>query len=404
MKFKTIAKFRYLPVLAVLVCLGAAAPGLAEKSQGENWISFKNGVDRLGVLPQGASVELPFKIIWQYKIEEKSNGFVDWGPVAAGGKIYTPDGLNNVLALDANDGKLLWKKPLISNVFTVSLSADTKILYVTTAITTKASPTLFALDPETGSELWNNMINDQPAVGGMEGAPVIVDDRIYAGYLQYEGHGGVAAYDSRTGKLIWNQEVSRMSPYSSLSYGDGRLYAGFENKTLVCLSAADGSLLWSSTPFTDLVYSAPVVNKGRVYAGAGNTLYAFDAARGSVLWKRDVEGSIGHSSFSLHNEVLYVATHDSKIFAVQAKEGGILWSQDIAMGPIESSPLIDAAKKMLYVATQENKIAAVELEKGKVAGHIQLSQDPRGVWKSAPALYNGRLYIGSLDRTFYALE
>lgn len=367
------------------------------------WYFFQNGPARLGTFTQD-SFKLPFKIAWQYKIEEKSNGFVDWGPVAANGKIYTPDGLNNVLVLDAKDGKLLWKKPLISNVFSVSLSEDGKILYVTTAITTKPSPTLFALNAETGESLWDNMVNGQPAVGGMEGAPVIHDGKIYAGYLQYEGHGGVAAYDASNGKLIWHWQVPRFSPYSPLSLGDGRLYVGFENKSFICLDAATGNVLWQQTGLSDLVYSASVVDGGRVYFGSGNAVYAYDGAKGSLLWKQALDGEIGHASLALHDGVLYAATRESKIYALQASAGSMLWQQALGLGPVESSPLVDAGKKMLIVATQENKLAALALKDGKLMGQIQLSSDPRGVWKSSPAIYEGRLYIGSLDRTFYALD
>lgn len=389
-------------ILVFSLLLSLTVTALAKDSV-PGWFFFKGGMERQGAF-ENTSVELPFTIAWKYKIEEKSNGFVDWGPVVIGDKLFTPDGLNNVLALNANDGTLLWKKQLISNVFTVTLSEDGKILYVTTAITTKASPTLFAIDPETGEVIWDNMVNGQPAVGGMEGAPAVRDGKIYAGYLQYEGNGGVIAYDAKDGKMLWHWKVPRFSPYSPVSFFEGKLYVAFENKTLVCLDASNGNMLWNSQQLAELAYSAPLIAEGRVYIGAGSNIYAFDPARGTVLWTKTIDGQIGHASLSYHDGRLYGATRESKVFALQSREGAMVWMQELNLGTIESSPMIDVKKKMLYIATQENKVAAIEIETGKLAGQMQLSEDPRGVWKSVPAFHNGRMYIGSLDRTFYALE
>ena len=367
------------------------------------WLTYKGSMERTGEL-QKAAAATPLKVVWSYKVEDKSNGFVDWGPVAANGKIYTPDGLNNILVLDANDGKLIWKKKLVSNVFTVSLSADAKILYVTTAITTKASPTLFALDSESGDVLWDNMINDQPAIGGLEGAPVIDAKNIYIAYLQYEGHGGMAAYEAKTGKLMWHNPIKRFSPYSPIAYGSGRLYVGFENKSIYCFDAANGGVLWQTVQLSDLPYSSPVVIKDKVYAGAGKVMYAFDAAKGSILWQKDMDVELSHTSPAYHDGILYGAGRDGKFFAIQAAAGSLLWLQELKLGPIESSPLIDLKSKSIYIASQDNRVAVLDLKNGTVKSEIKLSEDPRGVWKGTPAFYKGRLYVGSLDRNFYALE
>jgi outer membrane protein assembly factor BamB len=385
--------------LAVFAVYSGINPEVLEAGQ---WSSFKASAARQGVSGD-ASIDLPLKISWKYALEGKTNGFVDWGPVAADGVVYTGDGLNHILALNAETGELIWKKDLVSNIFSVSLSDDAKKLYVTIAITTKPTPTLFALDPKTGEILWDNMVNDQPAVGGIEGAPAIADGKIFAGYLQYEGHGGLIALDGETGALLWHIEVTKFSPYSPITYADGRLYVGFENKTLYCVDAATGKNIWSKQT-VDLPYAAPLAWDKKVYVGTGNTIYAMDAASGQVMWEKQVEAQIGHSSLSVYDKTLYVGSRDSKVFALTAGEGSVIWTQDLQKGPIESSVLVDAKKKLLFVATQENKLLALGLKTGEVKDELVLSEDPRGVWKSSPALYGGRLYVGSLDKTFYAVE
>lgn len=400
MRNNQILKHSYTAVLVLASILISPLSGFAAE---EGWFSFAGSSARLGQV-ENASVPDPLKVVWKYKIEDKSNGFVDWGPVIYKGKVYTPDGLNNILVLNADDGTLVWKKKLVSNVFSVTMSPDGKILYVTTAITTKPSPTLFALDPETGDVIWDNMLNGQPALGGMEGAPVLEDGVIYAAYLQYEGHGGIAAYEAKGGKMLWHTPMPKFSPYSALTFGDGKIFVGFENKSLYAFDAKTGKAAWQSAQLSDLPFSAPVFAEGRVYIATGKIVYAFDPSSGAILWQKALEIETGHGAMAYHNKVLYGGGRDGKMFALQASEGGLLWIKDLGLGPIESSGLIDVKNKKIYIATQSNKVAAVGLTNGEIISQVTLSEDPRGVWKNSPAIYKGRLYIGSLDRTFYALE
>ncbi len=387
-----------------ILCLGLLLHPLhwIEAATASNWLCFKGSSDRLGVY-DGTSVKLPLDVVWSYTVEGKTNGFVDWGPVAANGIVYTGDGLNHVLAFESKSGKMLWKKELISNVFSVSLSDDTKFLYVTTAITTKASATLYALNSATGELVWDNMVDGQPAVGGMEGAPAFHNGKIYAGYLQYEGRGGVVAYEGTTGKLLWHSEVKGFSPYSPVSYAEGKIFIGFENKTLNCLDAETGRHLWAQK-MEDLPYGAPLVFDQKVYSAVGANLYALDIRTGQVMWQKPLDGHVGHASLSLFNKTLFIGTTESKFLAMKASDGNLVWSTDLKKGSVESSAIVDAKKKILYVGTQENWVLALSLKNGEVKAAKKLSEDPRGIWKASIALYEGRLYIGSLDRSFYALE
>ncbi len=395
-------KITSLAALLVIILSFFTPLAFSEKPK-SGWFSFKGSNDRLGVVNE-PTVNSPFKIVWSYTPDIKTNGFVDWGPVAANGVVYTSDGLNNVLAFKADTGALVWKKSLPSNVFSVSLSADVSRVYVTIAITTKPTPTLFALDPKTGEIIWDNMINGQPAMGGMEGSPGISGGKIFTGSLQYEGQGGVAAFDEATGKLLWQWQLTRFSPYSSITVADERVYVGFENKTLYCLNAASGQVEWYRDKLPDLPFAAPVVSNGKVYFGTGTVLNALDAKTGGVVWQTNLEGQIGHSSVSIYEKTLYVGTRESKVMAVNAETGAVLWVKDTENGPIESSPVINSDRKVLYIATGGNALLTMSLKNGEIADRFRLSADERGVWKSAPALYEGRVYVGSLDRTFYALE
>jgi outer membrane protein assembly factor BamB len=386
----------------VFLILSSALLNSPNASAEAGWNTFKGSSSRAGT--GNDSPELPLKILWQYPVNPKSNGFVDWGPVAGEGMIFSPDGLNHILALDAETGKLIWEKELISNTFTVTLSEDKKVLLATTAITTKPTPTLYALNPKTGEKLWDNTINGQPAMGGMEGAPVIDGNRVYVGYLQYEGNGGIAAFEISTGKLLWQWKVPRFSPYSALAYSKGKIFVGFENKTIHCINAASGKPEWSLGDLPDLPYGAQVATKKELYFVAGSSIYAVDSQKGQILWKKELSASVGHSSVSLHKNVLYFGSKESKLFAASAVNGDIIWEVDLASGSLDSSPIIDEEKGTLFIGSQKNILFAINIKTGEVKNQIQLSDNQRGIWRNTPAIYKNRIYIGSLDRTFYALE
>ena len=85
----------FIFALAFLTALGTPALYAKEKSP-TDWLTYKGSSDRLGTTMQ--SVRTPLKVVWRYTPEGKTNGFVDWGAVATHGKVYTSDGLNNVVA------------------------------------------------------------------------------------------------------------------------------------------------------------------------------------------------------------------------------------------------------------------------------------------------------------------
>ncbi len=393
---------RFMRFLVFALALGASTFNVYAEAD-QLWNTYKGTSDRVGVSNSGSDVKIPFQVLWKYAPAGKSNGFVDWGPVFDHDTLYTPDGLNNIIALNRLTGEVIWQRQVPSNVFSVSLSEDAKILFVTTAITTKPTPTLYAFNPKNGEEIWNNMTMGQPAVGGMEGAPAIVNGVIYVQYLQYEGKSGVMAFNVADGKSIWQWSASRVSPYSPITYADGRIYVGYENKTLVCLNAANGDLVWTQSDLADLPFAATVVSNKTAYLAAGSGIYAFDAASGAVKWKKTIEGQVGHSSPVIYKNSLLFGTREGKVYALNTKDGQTEWTADV-QGPIESAFAVDGKKAIVYLATQENYLYAIGAKKGEIKGQIRLSEDPRGVWKSSPVLYQGKIYVGSLDRNLYAVD
>lgn len=185
----------------------------------------------------------------------------------------------------------------------------------------------------------------------------------------------VYALDARTGKIKWEREAVRTTPFggrhrkntyaSETPFTDGeRLYASFgQNVGLFCYSL-DGSLLWKKQWQPRSIYldfgtaSSPIVADGRVYLLQDNeeqsAIAALDAKTGEEIW-RTARPSTGLPKSSwmtpfvwknaLRTEI--VTTGHGFVIAYDVN-GGELWRVG-GMSMPTASPL--ASGGLLYVGT-----------------------------------------------------
>jgi outer membrane protein assembly factor BamB len=391
-------------LMLALACAGCAAGRAGRSGAADGWPAFHGSAVRHGVVRAGFTPSA-LRIAWTYEPQGPTNGFMDWGPVASDGTVYTPNGLNRVVALDAGTGAVRWDAPMESNVFSVALSPDRRQLLVTTAITARPSPTLFALDPMTGAVRWHNQANGQAAIGGIESAPVADGITVYAGSLRYDGQGGVTAYDLARGSLRWQWLKPGASAVTPLSLSGGRIYAGLDDRRLYCLDARTGRVLWDVELSGGRGVAAPVVDGPRVYVAWEREVAALDARTGSVLWRRTLAASTDMSSPALHDGVLYAGTKDGTLVALRVRDGAEVWSRQLGAGALSTSPVVDAAAGRLWIVSAGCAVLQLSLEQGAETARFELPQrDARGCWRHSPVVYRGHVLVGSLDGRLHALS
>jgi len=140
----------------------------------------------------------------------------------------------------------------------------------------------FALDPDTGAELWHTQVGPGSSLGGMEWGSASDGKRIYVqianfyGLPNAGGNGGSwAALDPATGKILWQ----RADPNGSVALGplavaDGVVYAPSmaglpaTAPTMLALDAANGHTLWSFAAGSSVNAGATIVDDV-VYWGSG---------------------------------------------------------------------------------------------------------------------------------------
>ena len=128
-------------------------------------------------------------------------------PIVNNGVMFVATPGNQVIALDAKSGAVLWryKRPLAEDVVLlhgtsrgVALSGD-KVFFAA------AEAVLVALDARTGREVWTATVEDNRKGYYMSVAPLIADGKVMVGASGGEMgvRGFVAAYDVESGKPLW---------------------------------------------------------------------------------------------------------------------------------------------------------------------------------------------------------
>jgi alcohol dehydrogenase (cytochrome c) len=128
-------------------------------------------------------------------------------PIVNGRVMFVSTPANQVLALEAATGKVLWRyvRPRPKNVFVlhdtnrgVALLGD-KVYYAA------AEAVLVALDAKTGKEVWTTTVADNTSAYYITLAPLIAQGKVLVGASggEFGVRGFVAAFDAQTGKQAW---------------------------------------------------------------------------------------------------------------------------------------------------------------------------------------------------------
>jgi len=212
-------------------------------------------------------------------------------PVLAAGRVYVSADNNNVYSLDAKTGCTYWTFHADATV----RSAVTLQSIVTPGSSPRiavyfgdARANVYAVDAANGKEIWKVRVDDH-ASARITGAPSFFDGRLYVpvasgeegvgGSATYECctfRGSVAAVDATTGRIVWKTYtiVETPKPVGKNAAGTTRY-------------APSGAAVWNS-PTIDPRRRALYVGTGNAYsapaAATTDSIVAMDLDSGKILW------------------------------------------------------------------------------------------------------------------------
>lgn len=280
----------------------------------------------------------------------------------ADGKLFATNGLGDVVAFTAADGKQLWKVRPTGPLRGAPSIAEGNIYVMS------QDNQLIALSAADGSQTWAEAASAELTGVFGTGAPAIAQGTIVAGFSS----GELNAYRYENGRSLWGDALSRTSISTSVStladvdaspvIDRGRVFAIGEGGRMVSLELVTGQRLWEiniagiSTPWVAGEWVFVIDDQAR--------LLCIARATGKIRWisqlkayrnEKKKANAIGWVGPVLAGNRLIVASSDGRLANIDPSNGA-LQSETRAGGAV-NTPLI-VADNTLYVLTNDGRLTA----------------------------------------------
>ena len=275
------------------------------------------------------------------------------GVSVEGERLYATNGLGDVVALNAADGKEIWRKRPGGPLRGAPTLASGNVYVVT------QDNQLFALTQDAGDVSWTGSASiESQGVFGVA-APASAQGTVIAGFSS----GELNAYRYENGRSLWSEVLSRTSISTSVS----------------TLSDID---------------AAPVIDQGRVFAvGQGGRMISIDLASGNRMWEQNIAGI---STPWVAGEWVFVVTDAARLICLSRGSGKIRWIADMGQyrNAKKSSGLITwtgpvMAGGKLVLGNSDGKLVFASPKDGSVLS----TMDVKAPVTLPPVVANNTLYV-----------
>src|ERR1700728_3022067 len=182
---------------------------LAAGNEPQNWLTYSGTTmsQRYTTLNQIAPENIK-NLELQWMFQARSLEKFEATPLVVDGILYTVQAPNNVVAIDAETGRIFWvyhypdsseARPCCGRVNRgLAILGDT--LFMGTI-----DGHLIALDSKSGNPIWNITVAKADAGYALTHAPLVVKDKVIVGTAggEFGIRGFLAAYDVHSGKEAW---------------------------------------------------------------------------------------------------------------------------------------------------------------------------------------------------------
>jgi outer membrane protein assembly factor BamB len=189
---------------------------------------------------------------------------------------------------------------------------------------------VYALNAKNGRRIWRFGADDQ-----VNTSAAYSDGRIFIA----SDSGTLYSLSAKTGRQLWSASDAREFFYATATVAYGRVYIGSTDGTMYVYGAKSGRLLWAK-PLGSYIYGAAAVYRRKVFVGTyDGRFYALDAATGDVRWQINAQGAV-HAAPTVMDGLVYYAicstcgseaqravahTDFDATFAVRARDGKRVW-------------------------------------------------------------------------------
>ena len=379
-----------------------------------NWYTNYGNMGCTNANQQG--IKPPLRMRWVRRVE----GTVKHIPVCGGGRMYTHTAEGQIVAVEQETGRLLWRRffPGVYLSFTSPIYRDEKLLVPQAGV--KGSK-MRCLDAATGKLLWEAPFTGSPS-WSRQFPPVLHKNlAIYAsGSGKYAASGSekafawqrvaktvdgkevmsfiyshnnpfypqdnrplIWAWDLNTGKLVWQKDFSK--------YGAGGNDCG--------LALMDGKLYYS----TYFGYQASKRRRRGVPEGINGLTTALDPANGNELWLSTKHYVTAGCTLTAKDGRLYLGgynpaqegTKDRHIWCLSAKDGSMIWKSD----PVPSAVnVVTVGEKFVFSNAIRAQCHIFDKATGKITYRFDLDYNCARFTYSEPFLMGPNMDMLDLSK------
>jgi outer membrane protein assembly factor BamB len=283
------------------------------------------------------------------------------GVAYADGVLYVSSGFRFVTALDARTGAVKWRTALASPVHGAPNVADGRVFVV------DIEDQLFALDADNGNVVWNFQALEEPARVISASSPAISGEVVVAPFAS----GEVNAFRTVNGTALWSDTLSFTNRNNALSeirdiagrpvIYRGDVFAGSHSGLFGAISLRDGQRRWD-LPIATITSPLPSGDVVYVTDQAGQVIcIARDS--GQVFWTVDLNADVKKrknraiwSGPILASDRLIVVSNKGQAVALNPKSGARTKTIRLGAGAW-LAPI--AANGTVYVISEDADLVAI---------------------------------------------
>ena len=333
-----------------------------------------------------------------------------------------------VYAIDKNTGAILWERvawegiPKVKRHPKSSHASSTPVTDGHVVIAMFGSEGLYAYDMK-GKLLWSQDLGvldagwfyDADYQWDYGSSPIIYKNLVFI-QADLQKNSFIAAYDLKTGKLVWKTNREEIS-----SWGTPTVYEGKERAELITsgpkairsYDPATGKELWHLGPMSEITTPTPFAAFDLIYVTSGyapiQPIYAIKPGGSGDLSLKQGQESSDFIAWSkqrggpymptpiVYGELLYTCSNQGVLTAYNAKTGERIYQERLGGtgAAFTASPVASDGK--IYLASEDGDVFVVK------AGpkYELLSKNPVGeVLMATPAISNGVVIVRTISHLY----
>lgn len=293
-------------------------------------------------------------VLWKVKLKEPVSGAVGTG----GGRVLVGTLDGKVIALDETDGSEVWRATVSSEVLAPPQSNGDVVVVQT------QDDKLFALDISSGERRWLYESTQPVLTVRGHSTPVVDLRQVYAGLSS----GRLVSIAAENGIPIWEQRIAQPKGRSELErmvdidgdlvVSDGALYAASFQGNLAALDAESGAVRWQHPASS---HGGPAVGFGSVYVShADGVVEAIDQSRGTSLWRNDDLQRRSLTAPVAFSSYVAVADYEGYVHLLAQTDGRLVGRIRVDRKGVRVAPIV--VGDTLYVFGNSGDLVALKLD------------------------------------------